>query len=209
VLDARRGGRATLDRSSRNSKPPGLVRSVLGDEVEQQRQAEEICTQETTDAAWARRKPDAESRRPEGQIALFRPLSALRHSPSRPLGVSSDYGDLLEFYVAAVVPTFVPVHTERNPWLRYPSIALYLSQVEGKHHLLHSLLAHASFALATKGYKQMTMTRAALNFQSKSVAGLRSCIETNTIECLDLLTTILSLLLIEVSTPIERCAITS
>ncbi|KPI38258.1 uncharacterized protein AB675_12182 [Cyphellophora attinorum] len=43
------------------------------------------------------------------------------------------------------------------------------------------------------------MTKAALNFQSKSVAGLRSCIEKNAIQCLDLLTTILSLLLIEMT----------
>ena len=105
---------------------------------------------------------------------------------------------LIDAYASRVAPTLIPVHDSLNPWLRYPTIALQLSMQEGKSYLLHALMAQAAFALGRNGQDSDRLSRLGFNFHSLAVAEFRSSIQQGTVGCLDVLTTILTLFLIEV-----------
>lgn len=114
-------------------------------------------------------------------------------------GLSSLYASLVDVYVSEVAPTLIPIHDKRNPWLRYPTIALQLSLQGGKRYLLHALMAQAAFALGRKGCEQQRMSALGFRLYSWAVAELRSSIQRGTAGCLDLLTTILTLFFVEVA----------
>jgi hypothetical protein len=140
-------------------------------------------------------------------------------------GLPYRYALLVDVYVSFVAPTLVPIHDHRNPWLYYPAIALHLSRYEGKHHLLHSLLAHAAFSLnhrfrqrkartgalydtnevgaelvdeVVDDLHEDAMAKLGYKYYSLAATGMRASIQNGSIGCLDLLTTSLSLLLVEV-----------
>lgn len=108
---------------------------------------------------------------------------------------------LFNVYLTAVAPTLVPVHEDRNPWLRYPSIALHLSSQQGQNHLLHALMAQSAFCLSNIGYEQEQMSALGTRLYSSAMAELRGCLEEGSFDCLSLLTTILTLVLLEVIHP--------
>lgn len=156
---------------------------------------------------------------PAFTLPLERPIECTGH------GLPYRYASLLDAYISLVVPTLVPMHDDRNPWLQYPAIALFLNRQDGKQTLLHSLLAHAAFSLSHRASKRQTKFRGPYNtheiedeiaeedndnvhkntmvklgckFYSLAATELRACIQDGSIGCLDLLTTSLSLLLVEV-----------
>lgn len=115
----------------------------------------------------------------------------------------SDAG-LVNVYLNVVAPTLVPVHQARNPWLRYPTIALHLSLQEGKNHLLYALMAHAAFCLGHQGFNQDAMSALGTRLYSSAMAELRACLREGSTDYVGLLTTILTFLLLEVELP-ARC----
>lgn len=152
-------------------------------------------------------------------LPLERPIECTGH------GLPYRYAFLLDVYVSLVIPTLVPIHDDRNPWLQYPTIALHLSRQEGKQTLLHALLAHAAFSLSRRSYARKAtysgpydaqeieneiaeeyvcvgyknkMVKLGCKFYSLAATELRTCIQDRSVGCLDLLTTSLSLLLVEV-----------
>ena len=148
-------------------------------------------------------------------LPLERPIECAGH------GLPSRYAFLLDVYVTLVTPALVPMHDGRNPWLQYPAIALHFSRQEGRNHLLHALMAHAAFSLSIRsrrprpgssgpydllselegeaaGTGNGKMDAQGYKLYSLAATEMRARIIDGSIGCLDLLTTILSLLLIEV-----------
>ncbi|KIW15241.1 hypothetical protein PV08_05286 [Exophiala spinifera] len=107
---------------------------------------------------------------------------------------------LFNIYLTAVAPTLVPIHEARNPYLRYPAIALHLSHQEGKNYLLHALMALAAFCLVHKGaVDRDVMTALGTRLYSSAMAELRACILEDSADYVGLLTTMLTFLLLELS----------
>lgn len=112
--------------------------------------------------------------------------------------IDPTWANLFHVYLNVVAPTLVPVHEARNPWLRYPAIALHLSFQEGRNHLLYALLAHAAFCLSHKMLDQERMLILGTNLHSSAMSELRACIQEGSTDYLGLLTTILTFVLAEV-----------
>lgn len=115
--------------------------------------------------------------------------------------IDPTWAKLFHVYLNVVAPTLVPVNEARNPWLRYPAIALHLSFQEGRNHLLYALLAHAAFCLGHKTSGQDTMSMLGTNLYSSAMLELRACIQEGSTDYLGLLTTILTFVLAEVFSP--------
>lgn len=118
--------------------------------------------------------------------------------------IDPTWANLFHVYLNVVAPTLVPVNEARNPWLRYPAIALHLSFQEGRNHLLYALLAHAAFCLGHKMIGQDTMSMLGTNLYSSAMLELRTCIQEGSTDYLGLLTTILTFVLAEVFSPTLR-----
>lgn len=106
---------------------------------------------------------------------------------------------LFNVYLTAVTPTLVPLHDARNPWLRYPAIALHLSFQEGRNHLLHALMAHAAFCLGNTGFQQDNMVALGTKLYSLAMTELRAYLREESPDYVGLLTTMLTFVLLEVS----------
>lgn len=105
---------------------------------------------------------------------------------------------LFNYYISHVAPVLVPVHTQQNPWLRYPAIALHQSFNHGHKHLLHAIMAVAAILLDKQGGGQKEMSTLGTKLYSVAMAELRNSIDDGSVDYLGLLTTVLTFLFIEV-----------
>lgn len=130
-------------------------------------------------------------------LACSHPRLSLLKTPraENRLDLSDAY--LFNCYISCVAPILIPVHTQQNPWLRYPAIALHQSFNQGRKHLLHAIMAIAAMHLEREGQKEMSVVGTKL--YSIAMAELRSSIDDGSVDYLGLLTTVLTFLFIEVS----------
>jgi hypothetical protein len=106
---------------------------------------------------------------------------------------------LFHHYISHVVPLMTPFHSSRNPWLKYPAVALHQSYNGGQNHLLHALMSLAAIYISNTGGDPLVMSSLGINLYSRAMAELRSCLDNGSAEYLDSLMTMMIFLFIEVS----------
>lgn len=136
----------------------------------------------------------------QNQIVLVYPTPRLTlfKAPKAENRLDPSDAYLFNYYISHVAPVLVPVHTQQNPWLRYPAIALHQSFNHGRKHLLHAMMAVAAILLDKEGGRQKEMSTLGTKLYSVAMAELRSSIEDGSVDYLGLLTTVLTFLFIEV-----------
>ena len=104
---------------------------------------------------------------------------------------------LFHYYVNFVAQLLMPVHDQRNPWSRYPAIALYHSS-NGQNHLLHAIMSHAAIVLGNTGGEGAKMSALGAKYYITAIRDLRNGIEHDTIDYVGFLATAMTFLFIEV-----------
>ena len=132
-------------------------------------------------------------------FTVFRPLGLeMLRRPSLYSSLNPDDARLLKFYETRLAPLLIPHQDEQhNPWSLYPKLALHHSNL-GQKHLLHAVMAHAAIVLANTGFQKAFMLESGVRYYVLAMEELRTAIDQGTADYVGMLTTILTLLFIEV-----------
>jgi hypothetical protein len=114
------------------------------------------------------------------------------------------YNYLFNHFCNHVAPLMTPVPSSKNPWRRYPAIALHRSFASGHKYLLHALMSLSAVHLGNIGGNLLAMHALGRNLYSRAMAELRSCLESGSLRYMDMLMTMMIFLFIEVSNAYEE-----